>query len=49
MENVILQPASDKKAKKHFRDTVLNPVELDIMKEYIDDSLYERIKNLYPD
>ena len=49
MENVILQPASDKKAKKHFHDTVLNPVELDIMKEYIDDPLYERIKNLYPD
>jgi hypothetical protein len=47
MPNLIIQPASDKNAQRHYVDTVLNPVALDRMQRYLDSETLERLKALY--
>lgn len=49
MENVILQPTGNGKDNEHFQNTILKGVSLDIIKGYVDDGLYTRIKDLNPD
>jgi len=47
MPNLIIQPASNKNAWKHYTDTVLNPVSLDRIRRYLDMTTAQRLEELY--
>lgn len=48
MRNVILQPTGNKTARKHYNDTVMNPVSLDDLKAYMEEALCSKIASIYP-
>ena len=47
MSNLIIQPSSNKNARQHYVDTVLNPVPLDRMRKYLDPDTTKRLEELY--
>ncbi len=49
MAKVILQPSGNKDAKKHYVDTVQNPVALSRIKPFISPLEYSQLNLIYPD
>ncbi len=47
MSNLIIQPASDKNARQHFVDTVLNPVPLSRIQKHLDAETMQKLEKLY--
>lgn len=48
MTQIILQPAGDVDAREHFVDTIINPVEINRIKPFVDKEILERLDNLFP-
>lgn len=48
MSRVILQPTGNKDAKEHYQDTLVKPVNLAIIEEYVTKDQYDHLKDLYP-
>ena len=48
MPSLIVQPAGNKNAQQHYIDTVLNPVSLSVVSQYVDAPTLGRLKELYP-
>jgi len=48
MSKIILQPSGNKHAKEHYSDTILNPVSLDRIEQYIDEIDFENLTQIYP-
>ena len=48
MAKIILQPTANKTAYRHYVKTILNPVSIDVIKEYVDLDTYNRISQQYP-
>lgn len=49
MSRIILQPTSNPKAKKHFRDTIENPVDIKRISRFVDNKTIEKLQDIYPD
>lgn len=47
MSNLIIQPSSNKNARQHYVDTILNPIPLNRLQKYLDSQTIERLKELY--
>ncbi len=48
MNNIILQPTGNKDARKHYFDTIQNPVDINVIKKFVDVSLFNKISAIYP-
>ena len=49
MGKIILQPMASKVAYEHYVNTILNPVPIDIIKKHVDESIYNQVREQYPD
>lgn len=49
MNKVILQPSSNKDSRKHYVDTIENPVSIELLKEYLSEEVITQLKDFYPD
>ncbi|MCZ7382893.1 MAG: hypothetical protein O8C64_15160 [Candidatus Methanoperedens sp.] len=49
MVKVILQPAGNKGARKHYTDTIANPVDLSRIKSFVKEPEFTRLNELYKD
>lgn len=47
MNRIILQPAGNKDAKKHYVDTIKNPIPLPTIKPYVTEEIYYKLKNIF--
>jgi Domain of unknown function (DUF3427) len=49
MRHILIQPAAGAAAKRHFANTVVQPVELLPMSSFLDDKANRSLRKLYPD
>jgi len=47
MNRVILQPASSKDAQEHFKNTIENPVDLEVIKNFVEELEYQTLVDIY--
>jgi hypothetical protein len=47
MRSLIIQPAGNQGAREHYVDTILNPVPLETIGQYVDDETLGQLKELY--
>lgn len=44
MSKVILQPSGNKDARKHYEDTIQNPVPIEVLSEYLPEETLDQVK-----
>jgi len=49
MNRIILQPAGDRDAEKHYIDTIANPVALTTIKSFVAEEIFNKLTNLFKD
>ncbi len=50
MERVIVQPVGSKgKKEEHYQDTIVNPIPMDKIEQYVDEEHVEKLKDIYED
>jgi hypothetical protein len=47
MRSLIIQPAGNQGARSHYTDTILDPVPIDTIKQYVDDEVIRQLGQIY--